>query len=74
MFLTGKYKDCVGQKAHCLSARRRLEITGATCVSEKLCRLKEEVGQDVSLGYSRINRVLAILSMLTVRVEALEYS
>ena len=38
---------------------------------------EEEVGQIVSLGDSRIERVcgrLAILSMLTVRVVNLEYS
>ena len=34
---------------------------------------EEEVGQIVSLGDSRIKCVRAILSMLTVRVVALEY-
>ena len=58
-----------------------MKTTGAACVSEELCRLlkeeEEEVGQIVSLGDSRIQRVhgrLAILSMLTVRVVDLEYS
>ena len=39
--------------------------------------VKEEVGQIVSLGDSRIKRVrdrIAFLSMLTVRVVVLEYS
>ena len=43
----------------------------------ELCRLLKEVGQIVSLGDSRIERVrgrLAILNMLTVRVVDLEYS
>ena len=38
-----------------------MEITEAVCVSDELCRLKEEeeeeVGQIVSLGDSRIKRV-----------------
>ena len=58
-----------------------MEITEAACVSDELCRLKEEeeeeVGQIVSLGDSRIKRVpdhIAILNMLTVRVVVLEYS
>ena len=57
-----------------------VKTTGAACVSEELCRLlkeEEEVGQIMSLGDSRIQRVrgrLAILSMLTVRVVDLEYS
>ena len=55
-----------------------MEITEAACVSDELCRLKEEeVGQIVSLGDSRVKRVrdnIAILSMLTVRVVVLEYS
>ena len=57
-----------------------VKTTGAACVSEELCRLlkeeEEEVGQIVSLGDSRIQRVrvrLAILSTLTVRVVDLEY-
>ena len=50
-----------------------MKTTGAACVSEELYRLlkEEEVGQIVSLGDSRIQRVrgrLAILSTLTVRV------
>ena len=51
-----------------------MKITVTTCVSDKLCRLKEEVGQ---IGDSRIKRVwdrIASLSMLTVRVVVLEYS
>ena len=55
-----------------------MEITETACVSDELCRLlKEEVGQIVSLGDSRIKRVrdrIAFLSMLTVRVVVLEYS
>ena len=56
-----------------------MKTTGAACVSEELCLfLKEEdVGQFVSLGDSRIDRVrgrLGILSMLTVRIVDLEYS
>ena len=57
-----------------------MKTTGAACVSEELCRFKEEEEgerQIVSLGDSRIERVrgrLAILSMLTVRVVDLEYS
>ena len=43
-----------------------MEITEAACVSDELCRLKEEeVGQIVSLGDSRVKRVrdnIAILS------------
>ena len=55
-----------------------MKTTGAACVSEELCRLlkEEEVGQIVSLGDSRIQRVrgrLAILSTLTVRVVDLGY-
>ena len=49
------------------------------CVSDELCRFKEEEeegeGQIVSSGDSRIKRVLdSLLSIPTVRVEALEYS
>ena len=50
------------------------------CVSDELCRLKEEEEgerQIVSSGDSRIKRVLdrlATLSIPTVRVEALKYS
>ena len=65
-----------------------MEIMEAACVSDALCRLKEEeeeekeeeeeeVGQIVSWGDSRVKRVrdnIAILSMLTVRVVVLEYS
>ena len=54
-----------------------VKTTGAACVSEELCRLKEEeeeVGQIVSLGIERVRGRLAILSMLTVRVVDLEYS
>ena len=59
-----------------------MKTTGAACVSEELCRFKEEEEEEeerqiVSLGDSRIERVrgrLAILSMLTVRVVDLEYS
>ena len=55
-----------------------MEIMEAACVSDELCRLKEEeVGQIVSLGDLRIKHVrdnIAILSMLTVRVVVLEYS
>ena len=48
----------------------------AVCVSDELCCFKEEDGQTVSLDDSRIERVhdrLASLSLLTVRVVALEY-
>ena len=60
-----------------------MKTTGATCVSEELCRFKEEEEEEegerqiVSLGDSRIERVcsrLAIVSMLTVRVVDLAYS
>ena len=56
-----------------------VKTTGAACVSEELCHFKEEEEEEeerqiVSLGDSRIERRLAILSMLTVRVVDLEYS
>ena len=53
-----------------------MEITEAACVSDELCRLKEEeeVGQIVSLGDSRVRDRIAILSLLTVRVVVQEYS
>ena len=79
--MTGKYKNSVGQKATSLECAESIyvEITEAACVSDELCRLKEEevVGQIVSLGDSRVKRVrdnIAILSMLTVRVVVVEYS
>ena len=57
-----------------------MKITETACVNDVLCRFKEEEeveegeGQIVSSGDSRIKRVLATLSIPTVRVEALEYS
>ena len=62
-----------------------MKTTETACVSDELCRFKEEEeeeeeegeGQIVSLGDSRIKRVLdslATLSIPTVRVEALKYS
>ena len=55
-----------------------VKITETACVSDELCRLKEEEEegerQIASSGDSRIKRVLATLSIPTVRVEALEYS
>ena len=53
-----------------------VKITGTTYSSDELCLFKEE-RQIVGLGNSRIKHVLdhlATLSILTVRVEALEYS
>ena len=37
-FLTGKYKDSVGQKAHRLKSIY-VKITETACVSDELCRL-----------------------------------
>ena len=54
-----------------------MKTTQTTCVSDELCRFKEEERQIVSSGDSRIKHVLerlATLSIPTVRVEALEYS
>ena len=57
-----------------------VKTTETACVSDQLCRFKEEEegeGQIVSSGDSRIKRVLdclATLSIPTVRVEALEYN
>ena len=55
-----------------------MKITETACVSDELCRFKEEEdGQIVSLGDSRIKRVrdrIAISSMLTGRLVVLEYS
>ena len=59
-----------------------MKTTETACVSDELCRFKEEEeeegeGQIVNSGDSRIKRVvdrLATLSIPTVRVEALEYS
>ena len=40
LYLTGKYKDSVGQKAHRLSAESIcVKITEAACVCDELCRL-----------------------------------
>ena len=55
-----------------------MEITVTTCVSDELCRLKEEeeeeeVGQIVSLGDSCIKRVPDRVA-ISVRVVVLEYS
>ena len=53
-----------------------VKTTEAACVSDELCCFKED-GPIVSLDDSRIERVLdrlASLSLLTVRVVALEYS
>ena len=55
-----------------------VKTTETACVSNELCHFKEEEEEEgerqiVSLGDSRIKR-LATLSILTVRVEALEYS
>ena len=71
MFLTGKYKDSVGQKAslECVKSIY-VRITEAACVtvSDKVMPFKKEekeVGQIVSLGDSYIKRVrdrIAILS------------
>ena len=43
-----------------------MKTTGAACVSEELCRLlkEEEVGQILSLGDSRIQRVRGRLAIL----------
>ena len=57
-----------------------MKITETACVSDELCRLKEEEEgerQIASSGDSRIKRVLdrlATLSIPTVRFVALEYS
>ena len=57
-----------------------MKTTETACVSDELCRFKEEEEgerQIVSLGDSRIKRVLdrlATLSILTVRVVVLEYN
>ena len=58
-----------------------MKITETACVSDELCRLKEEEEegerQIASSGDSRIKRVLdrlATLSIPTVRLVALEYS
>ena len=58
-----------------------VKTTETACVSNELCRFKEEKEegerQIMSSGDSRIKRMLdrvATLSILTVRVEALEYS
>ena len=60
-----------------------VKITETVCVSDELCRFKEEEEEEeeeerlVSSGDSRINRVLdrlATLNVLTVRVVAMEYS
>ena len=59
-----------------------MKTTETACVSNELCHFKEEEEEEgerqiVSLGDSRIKHVLdrlATLSILTVRVEALEYS
>ena len=55
-----------------------VKTTETACVSNELCRFKEEGERQImSLGDSRIKRMLdrlATLSILTVRVEALEYS
>ena len=68
-FLTGKYKDSVGQKAHRLSSRIDLCENHGGRLRSYICRWKK------SLGDSRIKRVrdrIAILSMPTVRVVVLE--
>ena len=59
-----------------------MKITETACVSDELCRLKEEEEEEgerqiASSGGSRIKRVLdrlATLSIPTVRLVALEYS
>ena len=53
-----------------------MKTTETACVSDELCRFKEEEEEIVSSGDSRIKRVLdsLALSKPTVRVEALEYS
>ena len=53
-----------------------METTEAACVSDELCCFKEEEedGQIVSLDDSRTERVRDRLSLLTVRVVALEHS
>ena len=63
-----------------------MKTTETACVSDELCRLKEEEEEEeeeegerqiVSSGDSHIKRVLdrlATLSIPTVSVEALEYS
>ena len=58
MFLTGKYKDSVGQKAHRLSARSRF-------------KKKKSLGDS---RIKRVRDRIAFLSMLTVRVVVLEYN
>ena len=53
-----------------------VKITETACVSDELCRLKEEE-EIASSGDSRLKRVLdrlATLSIPTVRLVALEYS
>ena len=62
MFLTGKYKDSVGTSLECAELIY-VKITENTCVSDELCRFKEE--EEEEEGDSRINRVL---DRLTVRV------
>ena len=54
-----------------------VKTTETSCVSDELCRFKEEEegeGQIVNSGVSRIKHVVDRLSIPTVRVEALEYS
>ena len=51
-----------------------MRTTETTCLSDELCFRKEEDGQIVSLGDSRIERVRDRLNMLTARVAVLEYS
>ena len=58
-----------------------MKTTETACVTDELCRLKEEEEegerQIVSSGDSRTKRILdhlATLSIPTVRVEALKYS
>ena len=77
MFLTGKYKDSVGQKAV-----RRVDLVKTTktaCVSDELCRFKEEEEEEEEEGEFRRFVYKACIGSFgycipTVRVEALEYS
>ena len=51
-----------------------MKTTEATCVSDELCCFKEEDGQINDSPIERVRDRLASLSLLTVRVVALEYS
>ena len=78
VFLIGKYKDSVGTSLECAESIY-VKITETACVSDELCRLKEEEEEEgerqiASSGDSRVLDRLATLSIPTVRLVALEYS